>query len=97
MKTLYPNIKAYLLLAYHPAVRQINIPKGFDGSVLMDEQEKSLPKYAITNLNKRMVREADYLIAYVEHITDGSYNLLDYAIKREKKGLLFITNLCEGR
>jgi len=96
MKERYPQIKANMLLAYHPAVRQVDIPKGLDGSILLDGQEKSHPRYAITNLNKHMVRESDYLIAYVRYITAGSHKLLDYAIKKEKKGQLVITNLADS-
>ena len=95
MKERYPYIKNYLLLAYHPAVRKIDLPKGFDSTLLLDGQEKSPPRYAITNLNKRIVREVDYLIAFVRHITDGSYNLLDYAMKRERQGRLIITNFAD--
>jgi hypothetical protein len=93
MKERYPHIKNYLLLAYHPAVRKVDLPKGFETTLLLDGQEKSPPRYAIANLNKRIVKETDYLIAYVRHITDGSHKLLDYAKEREKKGWLVITNL----
>ena len=95
MKKQYTHIKCYLLLAYHPAVRTVNVPEGFDGSVLLAGQELSPPCYAITNLNKRVIREAGYLIAYVWKITDGSYKLMDAARAREKKGKLVITNLAE--
>ena len=95
LKKLYPHITAHLVLAYHPAVRRIEAPKGLDGSIFMDEQEKSLPKYAIINLNRRMVREVDYLIAFVRYITGGSYKLMEYAMSQEKKGRLVITNLAD--
>jgi len=95
MKNRHPHIKNYLLLAYHPAVRKIDLPKGFDSTILLDGQENSSPRYAITNLNKRIVREVDYLIAYVRYITDGSHNLLNYAMIKEKNGQLIITNLAD--
>ena len=95
MKEKHSHIKAYLLLAYHPAVRKIDLPEGFDGSVLLEVQESSPPCYAIINANKRIVREVDYLIAYVRYITGGSHNLLDYAKAKEKKGQLVIINLAD--
>jgi len=95
MKKRYPHISAHLVLAYHPAVRKIDVPAGLDGSVLWEGQEKSPPRHAIVNLNKRMVREVDYLIAFSWKITDGSHNLLDYAMIKEKKGRLIITNLAD--
>ena len=95
MKEKHSHIKAYLLLAYHPAVREIELPEGFDGSVLLEGLEKSLPRYAITDRNKKIVVKVDYLIAYSRYITDGSHNLLDYAKAKEKKGQLIITNLAD--
>jgi hypothetical protein len=95
MKERYPHIKNYLLLAYHPALRKVALPKGFDCALFPDSQEKSPPKYAIVNLNKRMIREADYLIAFSRFITDGSHKLLEYAAAKEKKGQIIITNLAQ--
>jgi hypothetical protein len=95
IKKRCPHIKAYLLLAYHPAIRHFDVPEGLDGSILLDGQENSPPRYAIINLNKRIIREVDYLIAYSKYITDGSHNLLNYAMAREKKGQLVITNLAD--
>ena len=69
--------------------RSMNLQEFLDG------QEKSMPRYAITDLNKRIVREVDYLIAFSLYITDGSHNLLDYAKIKQKKVRLVITNLAE--
>ena len=95
MKKHHPLIRNYLLLAYHPAIRKVDVPKGFESTVLIDGQELSPPLYAITNLNRRMVRTVDYLIAYVRGITGGSYKLLQIAKARERGGQLVITNLAD--
>ena len=95
MKTLYPKIKNYLILAYHPATRQVELPKGFENTLFFEGQEKSPPRYAIINLNKRAVREADYLIAFSRNITGGSHKLLLYAAAKEKREKLNITNLAD--
>jgi len=95
MKKQHPHIKNYLLLAYHPAVRSVDVPEDFECSILMEGQEKSPPRYAIANLNRRMIRETDYLIAYVWKITAGSYKLLEGAIGRGKRVRLIITNLAD--
>lgn len=92
-KNQYPHIKNYLLLAYHPSIKRVELPKGFESTLFLDGQEKSLPRYAITNLNKHIIQKVDYLIAYSRTVTDGSHNLLHYAKAKEKKGLLVITNL----
>lgn len=94
-KEKYPHIKNYLLLTYHPAVKKVEKPEGFDGTLLLDGQEKVPPKFAIVRLNQQILREVDYLIAYVDYITDGSYKLMDKAKARAKRGKLVITNLAD--
>jgi len=95
MKRKYPFIWNCLVLAYHPSLRQVVLPTGFDHSLFPEGQELSPPKYAIPTLNRLMVQEAGYLIAYVRMITDGSYKLMQYAMAREKRKQLIITNLAE--
>ena len=95
MKQQYPHIKAYLLLAYPPALRHVDLPIGFDNWFFMDGQEKAPPRYAIVSANKRMVSEVGYLIAYSKNVTNGSYMLLQYAKALEEKGQLVITNLAK--
>ena len=46
--------------------------------------------------NYYMVDHADFLIAYVCHAASNAENLLTYAKKRERKGLIRITNLGEN-
>ena len=94
-KKSYPHIKNYLLLAYHPAIRAVKKPEGFDDTILLDGQETVPPRVAVTRLNRKMIREADYLIAYVRYITNGSYKLLEVAKASAVKGQIVITNLAE--
>ena len=94
-KKKHPHIINYLLLAYHPAIRPVEKPDGFESTLLLEGQEKTPQRYAITRLNNQIIREVDYLIAYVCLITDGSHKLFDTARAREKRGQLCITNLAE--
>ena len=41
----------------------------------------------------QMVQNSEYLIAYVAHQSQGSRELLEYALKRQKRGLIQVTNL----
>lgn len=93
MKELHPQIKNFLLLAYHPTVQPIKKPKGFESTLFIEGQESVPPRFAIARLNRQMIKEADYLISYVQYITDGSYKLLEYAKTRAEKGKPIITNL----
>ena len=52
-------------------------------------------KLAIVRANRYMVDHVDYLIAYAWHPASNARDLLDYAQRREKKGLIQITNIAE--
>ncbi|MBQ8038639.1 MAG: hypothetical protein IJ274_01965 [Lachnospiraceae bacterium] len=58
---------------------------------------ENVPKrYAIGRANKQMVNNSDWLIAYVCHPASNARNLLEYAQRREEKGLIHIENLAGG-
>ena len=40
-----------------------------------------------------MVNDCDYLIAYAWHYLGGSGQIVEYARKREARGLIVVTNL----
>ena len=50
-------------------------------------------RYAIVKINRKMIDASDWLIAYVTHTISNSNNLLKYARRRQKKGLIRIINL----
>lgn len=84
-KLRHPDIRMYLLLAYHPGERPIDPWDGFDGSYYPPLENVPRP-YAIVRGNQYMVDNSDYLICYVKHI-GNTRNLLDYALKRKKDGV----------
>lgn len=92
-KKRHPAIQNYLLLAYHPSVMRVETPEGFESTLLLDGLEAVPPRFAIARRNQKIIREAAYLICYVNGITDGSYKLLQAAKSLEKRGKLTITNL----
>lgn len=96
-KQKYPNICLTLVLPYHPAIQPIEIPTGFDGTYYPWEDEKILKRTAIIKTNRRMVDTCDYLITYAFHFHGGTGQIVEYARKRESKGLIQITNLAQKR
>lgn len=92
VKQQHPDIKLYLLLAYHPGERAVNLTDGFDGSYYPPLENVPRP-YAIVRGNQYMVDNSDYLICYAKHI-GNTRNLLEYAKKR--KGCGSIENVAEG-
>ena len=96
MKNIFPEIKAHIVLPYHPYyVKNLREPKNFDGTIYPEELAKVPKRLAIVRLNHLMVDRVDYLIAYVSDTTRNSGKLLEYAQKREKQGFMKILNLME--
>lgn len=54
-KLRHPEIKLYLLLAYHPGERAVNLTDGFDGSYYSCFRENSEP-HAVRGLQKASQR-----------------------------------------
>ena len=94
-KNRRPDISIRMAIAYHPALVRVELPEGFDGSYFPAGQESVPRRAAIPRLNRTLVDESEFLIAYVRFISGGSYNVMEYARKREKRGLLHITALRE--
>ena len=94
-KERHLKIRLTLVLPYHPAIRPINVPKGFDGSFYPWEDEKIPKRLAIIKTNQRMVDTCDYLITYAYHFLGGTGQIVEYARKREKRGQIHVENLAE--
>ena len=95
-KKKYPGITLMLLLPYHPAERPVKVPPGYDGIYYPEGLEKTPRPFAIVKANQLMVDSCDWLVCYVRHGASNSRNLLEYAQRHEKKGLIQITNIAEG-
>ena len=94
LKKQYKDISLLLLLAYHPAERPVYLSPGFDNSFYPPLEKVPRP-FAIVKANQYMVDNCDWLVCYVRHGASNSRNLLEYAQRREKKGLIQITNIAE--
>lgn len=94
-KRKFSGITLMLVLPYHPAERTVEIPFGFDGTYYPMGLENVPKRYAIGRANKIMINTSDWLIAYVCHGASNSRTLLEYAKRREKKGLIQIENLAD--
>ena len=95
LKMAFPFIRLYRVLPYHPVDKTIELPDYFNGTFYPDGLEYIPRRYAITRANRAMINQVDFLIAYVWHPASNAGKLLDYARKREKKGLIRVINLGE--
>ena len=92
-KQKYPDIRCYLVLAYHPGAAKTELPESFDGCFY--PLEKSVPpRYALPRANRAMIKQCDVLIAAVCR-PGRSREVLEYAREREKRGLIRIVNLLD--
>ena len=90
-KKRYEDITLYLLAPY-ALTQKTEIPMDFDGTFFPEGLEKVPLRYAIVQANRYMVQNSDYLITYCHHI-GNTRNIVEYAQRREKKGLIKVTLL----
>ena len=94
-KQKYPDITLMLVLPYHPGERPTEALAGFDGTYHPEGLANTPRRYAIVRTNQIMVDTCDRLVCYVRHGASNSRNLLEYARRREEKGLVQIINIGE--
>ena len=94
-KKRHPKVQLTLVLPYHPAISPVGRPDGFDSTYYPWEDEHIPKRIAIVKTNQRMVSDCDYLIAYAWHYLGGSGQIVEYARKREKRGLVHVANLAK--
>lgn len=90
-KLRHRDIHLYLLLAYHPAERTVDLTCGFDGSYYPPIEKTPRP-YAIIKANQHMIDTSDFIICFAQHIGNAR-NLLEYA---QKKAGVLIENVAEA-
>ena len=87
----HPEILLVLLLFYHPQERPVKKPEEFIDTFYPPGMERVPRRYAIARANRYALEHSDYLIAYVWQAASHARDLLDYARRREKRGLLTVT------
>ena len=92
-KQRHSRIRLTLLLPYYEPHKTTELPGGFDGSLYPVALEYAPRKIAIVRANQYMVRHSDYLIAYDAGRIGNTRKLVEYARRRESKGLIQVENL----
>jgi len=91
LKSRYTNLQIILVTPYHPAVQTIKKPEYAD-EVLYPFEKTEMPQYAISKMNRKMIDECRFLIVYADHVGKAR-DFLEYAVRREKKGKLYIQRI----
>ena len=83
-----PEVTLLLLLPYHPAERQVELPPGFDGSLYPPGMEKTPKRFAIVKANRYGVDSSGCLIAYAWKPGSNAVKLVEYAESRGGKQII---------
>lgn len=92
-KKRHPSVTLTLLLPYYPFGKKISVPEGCDGTLYPPDMEATPKRAAIVKANRYVVDNSTHLIAYTRYTASNSKALLEYAQKREQRGLIHITLL----
>ena len=95
VKKEFPHIKNRLALTQAP-IEPIPLPAGFEDSFYPEELELYPMRKAVPSLDRIMLRQVGYLIAYSDgNAPDSPHRFMQYAIELQKNKQLVITNLAE--
>ena len=93
-KEQYPQIQLLLFPPYPPVKRRIEVPEGFSSYYPLG-METVPQQFAIIRANRIVISSVDYLICYDAGRIGNTRELVAYARRRERKGLIHIENLAE--
>ena len=73
----------------------MDTPLGFDGTLYPPGMETAPKRLVILRADHYMVEHSTHLIAYVAHSSAGSREVLEAALRRQRRGLMRVTNLAD--
>lgn len=91
-KKSHPDVSLTILLPYYPAAPDTLPDVAIDDTLYPSGMESVPKRLAITRANRYVIDRCDYLIAYV-HTPGNARKFLEYAQRRERRGLIKITEL----
>ena len=91
-KERHPKVTLTLLLPYYPFPYDTS---DYDRTYYPEGVEVVPKPYAIVRANEHMIKSADYLICYDAGHIGKTRDFVALALRREKKGLIHVTNLVD--
>ena len=85
IKTKYHDIVLLLLTPYHPSVKKVVKPEGFDDIYYPDGMEFVPYRAAIVKANEMAISNSGVIIAYIVHTASNTEAFVEYARKRRIK------------
>lgn len=84
LKQIYPHIHCTIVLAYMPH-HNSTLGKAYEANTILPEGIENVPKrFAIVWRNKWMLRQAEYVVAYVIHSAGGAARFVEMARRQGK-------------
>ena len=90
LKKKYPHITLMLLLPYHPAVKKVALPSGFDSTLYPEDMERIPKRFAIVKANRYALEHSNYFLVYLRYPGSNTAKLVECAKSMEKKGKLHV-------
>ena len=81
-KIKYPEIVLLLLTPYHPSVKKVIKPDGFDDIYYPEGMEFVPYRAAIVRANEIAIENSGFLIVYFKHSASNTIRFIDYAEHR---------------
>lgn len=85
LEQIYPNIRYAVVLAYLPQKSSEFDPQDFSDTIFPEGIETVPKRFEISWRNKWMLRQADYVVAYVIHSWGGAAQFAEMAKRQHKK------------
>ncbi len=80
----YAHIHYAVVLERMPGKRDEDIPEDYSDTMLLEGIEEVPPRFAIVWRNKWMLRQSDYVVAYVTHSWGGAAQFAAMAERQQK-------------
>ena len=79
MKIKYPDIVLLLLTPYHPSVKKVIKPEGFDDIYYPEGMEFVPHRAAIIKANENAIEMSGFLIVYLNYSASNTIRFVNYA------------------
>lgn len=90
LASVYPHIRYAVVLERLPLKRSEFDTRDYSDTMLPEGAESVHPRFAISWRNKWMIKQSDYVVAYITHSWGGAAQFIDLAAKW-KKAIIYIT------
>ena len=94
-KKRHPELRLTLLLPYDPYC-SAHDPEDYDATIYPEGLEFVPRRAAIVRANRYMVENSDFLICYHAALVGNTRDIVAFAMRRAKKGLIRVSNLAEA-